>query len=108
MLKLIPRENPDPKKVAKKIANSVKRAITKKPYADTPKLRQKFEAQIKKEQNILAIVSIKLARFIKKHRKPSDQEVNDLIYSLQKSVLSLQRHKQLLLREKNRKNNKRE
>lgn len=103
MLKLIPQENPDPKDVARKVARSVQRTIKKKKFYGTPKLRQKFEVQMKKENKILQIVSTKLLRFVKGDQKHSEGEVSDLIHSLQKSVLSLQRQRHKLLQQKQQK-----
>jgi hypothetical protein len=68
-----------------------------------PKLQQKVDHEIKKEEGILQNVCVKFVRFIKDGENHSVQEIGELIHGLQKSVLSLQRKRQKLMWRKDRK-----
>ena len=98
MLKLIPQENP-PAEKAKEVKKS------------GPKIH--FEKFIRKEdqdsnidQRTVKFTFVKLVDYFKKAEKYGIKEMGDLIHSLQRSVLSLQRKRNKLLRQQHHKKKK--
>jgi|GEM_PF-6570362 len=82
MLKLIPEERPDSSRRKKTTGTGVKPVL---------KLQQKKQQEIRTENGLIQAVSVKLTRFIKNTHKATEEDMSDLIHSLQRTVLSLQR-----------------
>lgn len=87
MLKLIPEERPESNSKKKKSVKSGKRENSSQIF----KFQQKAQQDIKVENGILQTVSVKLARFMKNSSKATEQEMSELIHSLQRTVLTVQR-----------------
>lgn len=87
MLKLIPEERPESNSKKKKSVKSEKRESSSQIF----KFQQKAQQDIKVENGILQAVSVKLARFMKNSSKATEQEMSELIHSLQRTVLTVQR-----------------
>lgn len=87
MLKLIPEENPE--NIAKQ-KKAVKPKKSSNP-AHTLKFQQKNQHEIRIENGILQTVTVKLARFMKSSSKATELEMSELIHSLQRTVLTIQR-----------------
>lgn len=87
MMKLIPEEHPENISKQKK---AVKTAKPAKP-AQTLQFQQKAQREIKIENGILQTVTVKLARFMKNSSRATEQEMSELIHSLQRTVLTIQR-----------------
>jgi hypothetical protein len=95
MLKLIPQENPE--EIRRKVAKNAKRFIASGPGVNpqrkiSPKVVIKIlQSEDKKDRGILRSVCINLIHFVKGRKKFGEREVGDLIHSMQRSVLSLER-----------------
>jgi hypothetical protein len=87
MMKLIPEEHPENISKQKK---AVKTAKPVKP-AQTLQFQQKAQREINIENGILQTVTVKLARFMKNSSRATEQEMSELIHSLQRTVLTIQR-----------------
>lgn len=94
MLKLIPQEKPE-NNTCKSKNGSQKNRRKNKTLA--PKLRQKFEYEMKNEKNILHTICIKMVNFVKNEKAHTCDDVSELIHGLQKSILSLQRQRQKMV-----------
>ena len=87
MLKLIPEERPDSQPKGKK---SVKARKTEN-AAHQLKFQQKAQHAMRVENSILKAVTIKLDRYMKNSSRATEQEMSELIHSLQRTVLTIQR-----------------
>lgn len=85
MMKLIPEEKPENITKPKKAVKSVKSSN------HALKFQQKAQHEIKIENGILQTVTVKLARFMKNSSRATEQEMSELIHSLQRTVLTIQR-----------------
>ena len=101
MLKPIPRENSEQHDSSQALhpASQTGKAVTrhKKTSSFVPKLVQKLEHQWKSDKTVLQTVCVKMIKFVQKEKQQDEREVRELIHGLQKSILSLQRHRQKLV-----------
>jgi len=95
MLKLIPQENSDAHVGIKKIRYKV--FTKKKKVLISPKLQQKYQHEARTEKSVLERICKKLLLSLKGDKNLSQQEIGELIHGLQKSILGLQRQRQRLL-----------
>jgi hypothetical protein len=106
MLKQIPNENPD--QIRARVAKKARRFIAAGPGFSSNrvismKMNQKKEEEKKKDHGIVKSVCIKLIQFVQGGEK-SHQQVTEMIHGLQRSVLSLERQRNRIIRQsKNRK-----
>lgn len=100
MLKPIPQENSDNTVVLKK---KKRRSEKSKP---SPSLQKVTQTNLNKDREIIQKVSVKFFQFVKSNNQQNEEEVSDLIHGLQRSVLSLERHRYRLMVEKNKKKKK--
>jgi len=94
MLKLIPRENTSPSKRRNKKIKTRIVAI--------PKLQQKLDAEMREENQTIKSAYLHLVNYIHKAGSSSLKEMGELIHSLQRSVLSLEKKRTKILRKQGR------
>lgn len=103
MLKPIPQEqaaeNNGPQRARQNPKRGQQRGRQKTPTRKTlaPKLQQKQAEELKVEHHILHGVCVKFVHFIKETGTQTEQEIEELIHGLQKSVLSLQKQRQKIV-----------
>jgi len=100
MLKQIPNENPE--EIRKNVANKARRFIVRGQgiYSNSfasPKINKKKQIQMKKDHGLIKNVCIRMIKFVQGPERHNQDQVSDLIYGMQRSVLSLERHRQRML-----------
>ncbi len=95
MLKPIPRENSEQQDSSQVGSGTAPKQRKKTSFI--PKMVQKLEHQWKNDKTAFQTVCVKMIRFVQKEKQHDEREVRDLIHGLQKSILTLQRHRQKLV-----------
>ena len=107
MLKPIPQEIPPNGHSSQSHSTAKIRHLSpKKKTAFLNKLQQKMEAEQKVDHKIIKVTFVKLLKYVKKSENDDVGEMGDLIHSLQRSALSLERKRAKLLREQTKKKRK--
>lgn len=115
MLKLIPSEGPSKIKKIRKAQREKIISIQKKKNAANSKsqvnvvasiVQQKYELELEKEKGIIRTVCAKLIGFVKNTAGFTIDEINDTIHAMKRSILSLERQRDKIVRKERKKRNK--
>ena len=92
MLKLIPQEEPA-SHVAKTRHRVKKTLLKKKPKTLGQRIHAVVEIEISSQKKLIANVSDKLKSLISNFEKATENELSDIIHSMQKTIISLDKQK---------------
>jgi hypothetical protein len=111
MLKQIPNENPE--EIRKNVARKARRFIScnrglsgrglSANRVASVKIDEKKRAETKKDHGLIKNVCIRMIKFIQGPETHNKEQISDLIYGMQRSVLSLERQRQRMLQQDRKK-----
>lgn len=104
MLKLIPSEEPERinriRREQQKKVTSVQKAVEGEQgrKGAISKIQQKIFYEISKDMGFVKNMCVKLVGFLKKEEESSVEEISEMITSLRKSILCLERQRERIMR----------
>jgi hypothetical protein len=116
MLKQIPNENPE--EIRKNVARKARRFIAcnrglsnrglsgrglSANRVASVKIDEKKRAETKKDHGLIKNVCIRMIKFVQGPETHNKEQISDLIYGMQRSVLSLERQRQRMLQQDRKK-----